>query len=89
MFGQELGKAPMHIAAMKGDIEKLWILYDEGFDLNTTDEAGNTLYHVAARENKVNVLEEFAKEVDINLQNGNGIYSFFVKILIFYSGGFK
>ena len=78
MYGYELGKSPMHIAAMKGDIEKLWILYDEGFDLNTTDEAGNTLYHIAARENKVNVLEEFAKEVDINLQNGNGM--FFVEI---------
>ena len=74
-YSHEMGKSPMHIAAMKGDIEKLWILYDEGFDLNTKDEAGNTFYHTAARENKVNVLQEFAKEVSIDLQNDNGKYS--------------
>ena len=50
-------KTPLHIAAVKGDSAKIRLLLDLGISWESTDPDGNTLYHLAARENCTAVLE--------------------------------
>ena len=63
------GKSPLHSAALKGDCEKIRVLKSLGVDLAAEDEAGNTFFHLAARENQTEVLEEFINSVNVNAQN--------------------
>ena len=50
------GRAPAHIAAMYGHIERLRVLSDLGADLNALDDIGNTPAHWAARQDQAEVL---------------------------------
>ena len=67
-----VGKSPLHVAAMKGDCNKINCLLKLGTDPRCTDQNGNTYFHLAARENCVEVLETFADSVDPNQQNADG-----------------
>ena len=50
-------KTPLHIAAVKGDIAKIFLLLDLGVSAKSRDPDGNTLYHLAAREQGTDVLK--------------------------------
>ena len=63
------GKTPLHSAALKGDCEKIRVLKSLGVDLGVVDEGGNIFFHLAARENQTEVLEEFIGSVNVNAQN--------------------
>lgn len=65
------GKTPLHIAASRGDCEKLHcLLKDVNPDL--TDVEGNTYLHIAAKLNQAKVLEEFVNAGNANEQNDQG-----------------
>ncbi len=66
------GKTPLHIAAMREDEQKLQCLLDMGADSEVLDEAGNTFFHLAARENSVQVVSKFIDKVNINAENLEG-----------------
>ncbi len=66
------GKTPLHLAALKGDTEKIQCLVELGTDLKCLDQSNNTFFHIAARENAKNVLEIFMSEVDVNSKNSDG-----------------
>ena len=63
------GKTPLHLAAMKGDYEKIDFLLKAGADPDAQDEGGNTFIHLAAREGKEKVLNQFVGTVDFNRKN--------------------
>ena len=63
------GKTPLHSASLKGDCEKIRVLKSLGVDLAAEDEGENTFFHLAARENRTEVLEEFIGSVNVNVQN--------------------
>ncbi|XP_032236370.1 ankyrin repeat domain-containing protein 46 isoform X2 [Nematostella vectensis] len=50
----ERGRTPMHMAAMRGNVEMLELLYQHGGKLGTVDLIGNTLMHMC---NHVDVLQ--------------------------------
>ncbi len=54
-FSMPPGKTPLHSAALKGDCEKIRVLKSLGADMNSVDEDGNTILHLAARENQTQV----------------------------------
>lgn len=66
------GKPPLHKAALKDDCEKLECLFSLGADPGVTDEGKNTFFHLAARENSLQVLVMFHEKVDVNVQNDDG-----------------
>ncbi len=66
------GKTPLHIAAMREDDEKLQCLLDLGAESDVLDEAGNTFFHLAARENSLEVVNKFIDSVSVNAQNREG-----------------
>lgn len=40
----ERGETPLHVAAIKGDVQKVRILVSQGADVNTTDYAGKLIF---------------------------------------------
>lgn len=66
------GKSPLHIAALSGSVDKLQCLLKQGVDPKTRDLNGNTFFHLAARDDKVDVLQEFLSEVSVNDVNDEG-----------------
>ena len=67
-----VGKTPLHVAAIRGDVDKIKCLLDLGADPQCTDQNGNTYFHVAARDNCIEVLQSFLDTVDPNQQNAEG-----------------
>ena len=63
------GKSPIHLAAIKGDLEKVELLIQAGIDVDITDESGNTFIHLAAREGKAGILYRYLHEIDVNSVN--------------------
>ncbi|RDD41717.1 Transient receptor potential cation channel subfamily A member 1 [Trichoplax sp. H2] len=69
------GVVPSRIAAMKGTIAALYYLHENGASLNSLDEEGNTLLHVAAKGNHrdtVKLILEATKAKDVNTKNTFG-----------------
>ncbi len=64
-------KTPVHSAALKGNCEKIRVLRSLGVDLGMEDEGGNTFFHLAAREDQTDVLEEFMGSVSVDAQNSD------------------
>ena len=64
------GKTPLHLAAMNGDCDKINFLLKAGADADAQDEGGNTFVHLAAREGRENILNQFVDSVDFNRKNG-------------------
>ncbi len=62
-------KSPLHLAAMRGDCEMVDCLLKLGLDPMEEDEAGNTFYHLAARNNEVKVLTDFVEVMNVDAQN--------------------
>ena len=50
------GKAPIHIAAVKGSWAALWVLVERGVDINFRDVRGWTPLHYAASTGNVDVI---------------------------------
>ena len=48
-------RSPLHVAATKGDVEKVRVILDAGISADLRDKYGNTFLHVAARDNNMNV----------------------------------
>lgn len=53
---------------------KLKALQQKGLKFNTLQAEGNTLYHVAAKENNLELFQKLADfDIDINIQNDEGL----------------
>mgnify|MGYP001551172866 CR=1 FL=1 len=70
------GKTPLHIAAISGDCDKLKDLIKMGGDSSAIDEGGNTFFHVAAREDQKEVIEEFMGKVSFGCSISKHLISF-------------
>lgn len=67
-----IGRTPLHVATSTGDIGKIRCLFELGADPCSKDLNGNTYYHIAAKENRCDVLKEFLGEVELDGINGDG-----------------
>ena len=67
-----IGKSPLHVAAAKSDVNKMRCLFQLGVDPKSEDHGGNTFIHFAARDDCVEVLEEFMSEADAEQRNADG-----------------
>ena len=47
---------PLYLAALRGDVRMLWLLYGAGHDLDFTTPSGANVLHVVAQEGDVNAL---------------------------------
>ena len=65
------GNSPLHIAAFTGNVKKITSLINQGVDPNVKDINGNSFFHVAAKENQVEVLEAFIATASIYEKNNN------------------
>lgn len=53
---------------------KLKLLQDKGVKMNTTQAEGNTLFHLAAKVNNLDLLERLSEfDIDINAKNDEGL----------------
>jgi len=67
-----VGRSPLHVAAMNGDVAKITRLTELGVNPKALDLNGNTYFHVAALHDCHNVLSKFMNEVDIEHGNASG-----------------
>ena len=67
-----IGKTPLHVAASNGDVEKIRCLLEIGVDPKDRDLSGNTYFHVAARDDRVEVVQAFLTEVEVDNPNNDG-----------------
>lgn len=67
-----VGKTPLHVAASSGDAEKMRCLLDMGADPKARDLSGNTFFHIAARDDRIDVIQEFLTKVDVDNPNNDG-----------------
>lgn len=63
---------PLHIAAYYGSVSAVKKLKEYGADLKSVDEHGNTILHIAARENRCEFLSAFLENDLVDLQSKNG-----------------
>ncbi|SDS00026.1 Ankyrin repeat [Gillisia sp. Hel1_33_143] len=53
---------------------KLKLLQEKGFKMNTTQAEGNTLFHLAAKDNNIELLKSLADfDIDTNAKNDEGL----------------
>jgi len=63
-------QSELHIAARKGSVVVVEELLEEGFDINSINESGNTALHMSARQGHSNVVEVLlSRGIDINTKN--------------------
>ncbi|KAK7991270.1 hypothetical protein PG988_000064 [Apiospora saccharicola] len=70
-----MGRLPLHLAALHGEMERVEILLDAGEDAAATDKTGRTALHWAAQARNVNVAELIMTKAGpdgINQQDGHG-----------------
>jgi ankyrin repeat protein len=60
------------VAVAAGRVDKIKRLLELGVDARATDLNGNTYYHLAAREGKMEVLKAFVDDVDMTSVNNDG-----------------
>ena len=65
-------KSPLHIAAEKGDVAKIKLILKKGAKPQCKDENGNTYFHLAAKQNHLDILKTFIDEVNPNKKNNDG-----------------
>ncbi|RDD41720.1 Transient receptor potential cation channel subfamily A member 1 [Trichoplax sp. H2] len=66
---------PLRIAAMKGNLTALYHLVRNGASIDTLDEEGNTLLHIAAKGNNRDTIKQILAHTsmkDINTRNTSG-----------------
>lgn len=66
-FTFPVGKTPLHVGAMVGDVTKIKLLCDLGVCKSSKDQNGDTFYHIAARENQPEILETFIGNATMNV----------------------
>jgi len=76
-----LGRAPLHYAALEGDVDAVRRLLNDGADPNISDSEGFTPLHFAAQSRSLDAAELLvAAGADPNAANGHGNSPLFVAV---------
>jgi len=67
-----VGRTPLHVAAANGDVNQIRCLFKLGADGDARDLNGNTYFHVAAINDRSEVLKAFMEDVDVESVNADG-----------------
>lgn len=74
-----LNNTPLHVAAVRGDIEAIEILLEAGADINAVGEGGYTPLHEAIAQGHVEAVRTFIAHraaIDIDNEDGSSPYDF-------------